>query len=134
MPGVPGVVDVDGSGVKVSDISVGRDNPARVGGRVDVTKRGAAVLAVSCETLRQELRLKLMSRNIIQIFFIWGILLGKYYRVPHNLLNLRFEFQSASSPESLLAHVMRESGGKINVPKVSSERIAEPLKPSGRLT
>jgi len=78
VPGVPGVVDVDGSGVKVSEMSVGRDNPARVGGRVDVTKSGAAVLAVSCETLRQELSPKLMSRSNIQIFFIWGILLGKY--------------------------------------------------------
>jgi hypothetical protein len=55
---------------------VGRDKPARVGGRVDVTKSGAAVLAVSWETLRQELRLKLMSRSNIQIFFMEGILLG----------------------------------------------------------
>jgi hypothetical protein len=74
--GVPGVVDVDGSGVKVSEMSVGRDKPARVGGRVDVTKSGAAVLVVSWETLRQELRLKLMSRTNIQIFFMEGILLG----------------------------------------------------------
>ena len=76
VPGVPGVVDVDGSGVDVSGTSVGRDNPARVGGRVDVTKSGAAVLAGSCETLTHELRLKLMSRSNIQIFFMRGILLG----------------------------------------------------------
>jgi hypothetical protein len=75
VPGVPGVVDVDGSGVKVSEMSVGRDKPGRVGGRVDVTKSGAAVLAVSCETLRQELRLKLMSRSNIQIFFMRGFYL-----------------------------------------------------------
>jgi len=76
VPGVPGVVDVDRSGVEVRGTSVGRDKPARVGGKVDVTKSGAAVLAVSCETLRQELRPKLMSRSNIQIFFMRGILLG----------------------------------------------------------
>ena len=75
VPGVPGVVDVDGSGVKVSEMSVGRDNPGLVGGSVDVTKSGAAVPAVSCETLRQELRLKLMSTSNIQIFFMRGFYL-----------------------------------------------------------
>ena len=83
--GVPGVCAavVDESGVAVDGVSVGRDKPGFVGGRVAVTKMGAAVFAGSSETLTQEVRLRLVSRiNIqrmgIQIFFIRGILLGKY--------------------------------------------------------
>jgi hypothetical protein len=75
---VPGVVVVDASGVEVGGTSVGRDKPCFVGGRVEVTKRGTAVFAVSCDTLTQEPRLRLVSRINIQIFFIRGILLGKY--------------------------------------------------------
>ena len=38
---------VDGSGVEVGGISVGRDKPGLVGGRVEVTKRGAAGAGVA---------------------------------------------------------------------------------------
>jgi hypothetical protein len=72
------VVVVDVSEGEVGGTSVGRDNPGFVGGRVEVTKRGAALVAFSCETLMQEPRLRLMSRSSIQIFFMRGILLGKY--------------------------------------------------------
>jgi len=68
--GVPGVVVVDVSGVEVDGTSVGRDKPGLVGGRVEVTKRGAALVAVSCETLMQAPRLRLVSRSTIQIFFM----------------------------------------------------------------
>ena len=71
--GVPGVVVVNAaSGVEVGGTSVGRDSPGFVGGRVDVTKRGGALVACSCETLMQEPRLRLVSRISIQIFFIMG--------------------------------------------------------------
>jgi hypothetical protein len=89
---VSGVIVVDASGVEVGGTSVGRDKPGFVGGSVDVTKRGAAVFAASCETLTQEPRLKLVSRITIQIFFIKGILLGKYYKVPHNFLTTDLNF------------------------------------------
>src|SRR5919109_843564 len=56
--GVPGVVVVDASGVKVIEMSVGRDNPGRVGGRVEVTKTGGAEIGVSFETLTQEARMR----------------------------------------------------------------------------
>ena len=69
----PGVVVVDESGVEAVEVggtSVGKDKPGLVGGRVEVTKAGGADIAVSCETLMQEPRLKLVSRMSIQIFFI----------------------------------------------------------------
>jgi hypothetical protein len=66
----PGVVVVDASGVEVNGIAVGKDKPGLVGGRVEVTKAGGAGVPVSCETLMQEPRLRLVSRISIQIFFI----------------------------------------------------------------
>jgi len=64
--------------VEVGGTSVGRDKPGFVGGKVEVTKRGGALVAVSCETLMQEPRLRLVTWIITQIFFITGILLGEY--------------------------------------------------------
>jgi acyl dehydratase len=63
---------VNGSSVgeAVGGTSVGRVNPCFVGGRVEVTKRGGAFVAVSSETLMHELRMMLVSRMKIQIFFI----------------------------------------------------------------
>jgi hypothetical protein len=61
-------------------VSVGRDKPGLVGGRVDVMKTDLVGAGVSSETLTQEPRLRLVSRtNIqrisIQIFFIRGFYL-----------------------------------------------------------
>jgi len=70
---VPGVVVVDASGVEAVDVggnSVGRDNPGLVGGKVEVTKAGGTDVPISCETLMQEPRLRLVSRISTQIFFI----------------------------------------------------------------
>jgi hypothetical protein len=80
---VPGVTVVDASGVPVGGISVGRDKPGFVGGRVDVMKTDLVGAGVSSETLMQESKLRLVRRiNIhrigIQIFFIKGIVLWKY--------------------------------------------------------
>jgi hypothetical protein len=61
---------MDGSGVVDEWVSVGRDKPGRVGGRVEVTKRGAASLAGSCATFTQELTNRLRSTTNIQIFFM----------------------------------------------------------------
>src|SRR6185503_19244646 len=61
---------VDGSGVEVGGISVGSDKPGLVGGRVEVTKRGAAGAGVSSETLIHAPRLRQVSRRTIQIFFM----------------------------------------------------------------
>jgi hypothetical protein len=66
----PGVVVIRASGVPVGGIGVGRDRPGFVGGRVEVTKRTGAAVTVSCETLMQEPRLRLMTRINIQNFFI----------------------------------------------------------------
>ena len=68
--GVPGVVVVDESGAGGEGVSVGRDKPGRVGGRVDVTKTDLVEAGVSSETLTQEPRLMLTSRSNIQNFFI----------------------------------------------------------------
>jgi hypothetical protein len=64
-------IGVKGSGVSeaVGGTSVGRDNPGFVGGRVEVTKRGGAFVAVSCETFIQDVNIRI-SRINIQIFFI----------------------------------------------------------------
>jgi hypothetical protein len=80
---VPGVAVVDESGVPVGGISVGRDKPGLVGGRVEVMKTDLVGAGVSSETLTQEPRLRLVSRSTIhrigiQILFIKGILLGNY--------------------------------------------------------
>ena len=69
----PGVVVVDASGVAVGGIAVGRDKPGLVGGRVEVTKRGASGAGVSSETLMHELRLRVVIRRSIQILFIWKL-------------------------------------------------------------
>ena len=63
---------VAASGVEVGGILVGTTRAGLVGGRVEVTKRGGAGVAVgnsSEETLTQEVNVK-MSRKMIQIFFI----------------------------------------------------------------
>jgi hypothetical protein len=91
-PGTPGVVVVDESGVDGEGVSVGRDKPGMVGGRVEVMKTDLVGAGVSSETLMHELMLKLVSRIIIQIFFIKGILLGNYYKVPHNFLTTDLNF------------------------------------------
>jgi hypothetical protein len=70
--GVLGVVVVDRSGVDGGGVSVGRDKPGRVGGRVDVMKTDLVGAGVSSETLMQAPRLKLVSTSSIQIFFIEG--------------------------------------------------------------
>jgi hypothetical protein len=69
---------VDVSGVEVSGISVGRDKPTLVGGRVEVTKRTAVGAAVSSETVMQEPRLKAARRINVQIFVMAGILLWNH--------------------------------------------------------
>ena len=66
----PGVVVVDGSGVEVGGMSVGKTNAGRVGGRVEVTKTGATGAGVSSETVTQEPRLRLAMIRNMQIFFI----------------------------------------------------------------
>jgi hypothetical protein len=84
----PGVVVLDASEVEVGGISVGRDNPGFVGGRVEVTKRGGVFVAGSCETLIQEPRLRLMSRISIQIFFIQRFYFEIIKPVPMELQRL----------------------------------------------
>jgi hypothetical protein len=69
-PGVPGVVVVDGSGVVDDWVSVGKDKPGRVGGSVEVTKRGGASDAGSCASFTQELTARLRSTMNIQSFFM----------------------------------------------------------------
>jgi hypothetical protein len=70
---------VDESGVPVGGISVGRDKPGLVAGRVAVTKGGGAEVTACGEIFMQALKLRLPSRIKIQIFFISaGILLGNY--------------------------------------------------------
>jgi hypothetical protein len=76
--GVPGVVIVDESGVEAEAVSVGRDKPGLVGGRVEVMKTDLVGAGISSETLMQEPRLRLVSRINIQIFFMRGILLGNH--------------------------------------------------------
>jgi hypothetical protein len=79
LPSAPGagVVVVDSSGVAVSGISVGRDKPSLVGGRVDVMKTDLVGAGVSSETLIHEVSVRMMS-STVQIFFMAGILLGKH--------------------------------------------------------
>ena len=76
-PGVPGVVLVDESGVDGEGVSVSRDKPGLVGGRVDVMKIDLVGAGVSSETLMHEPRLRLMRESNIQIFFIQGFYMEK---------------------------------------------------------
>ena len=75
--GVPGVVVVDASGVEVGGISVGRDKPGLVGGRVDVMKTDLVGAGVSSETLMHEPRLRLRRMSKIRIFCMGGFYFGK---------------------------------------------------------
>ena len=63
---------VKASGVEVAavGVSVGKVKPGFVGGRVEVTKRGAAsVGAFSCETVRQLVSMRV--RISVQIIFLF---------------------------------------------------------------
>lgn len=70
VPVLPGVVVVEGSGVEVGGISVGKDKAGRVGGRVEVTKTGATGAGVSSETVTQELRVSPAIKRDIHNLFI----------------------------------------------------------------
>jgi hypothetical protein len=72
------VVVVDASGVKVSEMSVGKDKLCLVGGSVEVTKRAAVGGGVSSEIVTQELRHKAARRITTQVVFMAGILHGKH--------------------------------------------------------
>jgi hypothetical protein len=74
--GVPGVVVMDESGVDGEGVSLGRDKPGRVGGRVDVMKIDLVGAGVPSETLIQEPRPRPRMESNIQIFFIRGFYLG----------------------------------------------------------
>ena len=64
------VMVIDGSGVAVDGVAVGRDKPGLVGARVEVTKRGGASVVTSGAILMQDARLKPRNRANIQIFFM----------------------------------------------------------------
>ena len=69
------VTDGSSVAVAVGGSSVGMVKACLVGGRVEVTKRGAAGVGVSCssvDTFRQEDKVKVMRMNI-QNFFIGGL-------------------------------------------------------------
>lgn len=70
--GVPGVVVVDESEVDGEGVSVGRDKPGLVGGRVEVMKTDLGGGGVSSETLMHEASVKVMRSITIQIFFMRG--------------------------------------------------------------
>jgi hypothetical protein len=76
--GVPGVPVVAASGVDAEAVSVDRDKPGLVGGRVEVTKIGTVGNGVSSETVMQEPRLRLRMASSIQIFFIREIVMCEY--------------------------------------------------------
>jgi hypothetical protein len=70
------VVLVEGSGVVVHGVSVERDKPGLVGGRVEVMKTDLVAAGVSSETLMHEPRLSPTMDSKIQIFFMMGFYLG----------------------------------------------------------
>jgi hypothetical protein len=76
--GVPGVCAavVEESGVDAEGVSVGRDMPGLVGGRVEVMKIDLVGAGVSSETVMQEPRLRLRMVSRIQIFFMGGFYMG----------------------------------------------------------
>lgn len=76
-PGVPGVVVVDGSGVDEEGVSVDRDKPGLVGGRVDVMKTDLVGAGISSETLMHEASVRVMSSITVQIFFMRGFYIAK---------------------------------------------------------
>jgi hypothetical protein len=67
---VPGVIVTDGSAVDAVEVCVGMDGPGRVGGRVEVTKRGGAAVEGPGAILTQEVNGRIASRVHIQIFFM----------------------------------------------------------------
>jgi len=69
-PGVPGVVVMDGSAVDDAGVAVGRDKPGFVGGRVEVTKAGGALVADSGASLMHDVSARLAASRPIQNFFM----------------------------------------------------------------
>jgi hypothetical protein len=69
-PGVPGVSVVDASGVDGEGVSVGRDKPGLVGGRVDVMKTDRVGVGVSSEISMHEASARAMSSITVQILFM----------------------------------------------------------------
>ena len=58
-------VNGSGASVRVGGISVGMVKPCLVGGRVEVTKRGGAFVAVSSEeTVMHDVRVRAKSRKV----------------------------------------------------------------------
>jgi hypothetical protein len=53
---VTGVSVVDGSGVEVAGVAVGRDKPGRVGGRVEVINGSGVLAGIWGATLTQDAR------------------------------------------------------------------------------
>jgi len=94
-PGVPGVVVVDESGVDGEGVSVGRNKPGLVGGRVEVMKTDLVGSGVSSETLRQEPSVNVMSSRMIQIFFIRGFYFANITecRIICLITDLNFSYQ-----------------------------------------
>ena len=73
--GVPGVVKE--SGVSAGGVSVGKDKPGLVGGRVEVMKIDLVGAGVSSETVMHDAKLRLRMENNIHIFCIRGFYFGK---------------------------------------------------------
>jgi hypothetical protein len=73
---VPGVVVIDGSGVDVSAVAVGRDRPGRVGGSVEVTKGTGVRVAAWGTTFTHEARTRLASRIDMRISFMQRFYFG----------------------------------------------------------
>ena len=102
-PGVPGVVVVDESGVDGEGVSVGRDKPGLVGGRVDVMKTDLVGAGVSSETLMHEASVRVMSSITIQIFFMRGFYIANITKCRIICLITDLNFHGSIHVNSLLA-------------------------------
>jgi len=66
----PGVVVIDGSAVEVKSVAVGRTKAGRVGGRVEVTNAGGALVDACGTTFIQADRTRPASRMHSRILFM----------------------------------------------------------------
>jgi hypothetical protein len=71
----PGVVVIDGSGVEVTSVPVGRTRAGRVGGRVDVINTGGALVDGCGTRFTQADRTSPASR-----MHVWNFLMDQFYK------------------------------------------------------
>jgi hypothetical protein len=120
VPVPSGVVVVNASGVEVGGISVGRDKPGLVGGRVEVTKSGAAGAGVSSETFTHAPRPRHVSRRDNPDLLHGAIVHGKYESDIPDPIARKLWF---GKDQDVIAKIVEERISRANFSIVAAQQV-----------